>query len=133
MKLKKIAKCSLATALIFGSASAFDDLAWKVVTTLKNQYPNIKRIYVRSAYQYIDNDYQNYLSKMYEESYFPAKIQGAGKYSYVERNYEMIKNSNVCVFYYNENYTPKIKTKSGTKLAYQYAVKTNKQIINLYD
>ena len=30
------------------------------------------------------------------------------KASYVERNQAMINNSNYCVFYYDENYQPKI-------------------------
>ena len=67
----------------------------------------------------------------------------AGKYSYVERNFEMIDNSMYCVFYYNENYITPLKggTKhniissmgnSGTKTAYEYAMKKKKVIINLY-
>ena len=34
----------------FGSKSQFDDLCHKVVTELKEKYPHIKRIYVRSAF-----------------------------------------------------------------------------------
>ena len=76
----------------------------------------------------------------YEETYFPTKLENAGKYSYVKRNYEMIDSSTYCVFYYNENYTPPLnrqalpsfKRTSGTKIAYTYATKKNKNIINLY-
>ncbi|MBQ3219044.1 MAG: DUF1273 family protein [Clostridia bacterium] len=133
-----------ATTFLFGSMSEFDDLSWKIVTELKEKYPFIKRIYVRSAYQHINKSYEEYLLKSYEETYFPTKLANAGKYCYVERNYEMIDNSMFCVFYYNENYKPKTehKTKhnmlspskrnSGTKVAYEYAIKKKKQIINLY-
>ena len=34
----------------FGSKSEFDDLCHKIVTELKEKYPHIKRIYVRSAF-----------------------------------------------------------------------------------
>ena len=42
------------TDFYFGSMSDFNDMSWEVVTELKEQYPSIKRIYVRSAFQYID-------------------------------------------------------------------------------
>lgn len=121
-----------ATTFLFGSMSEFDNLAWKVVTELKKEYPCIKRVYVRSAYQYVDEFYENYLLESYEETYFPKKIENAGRYSYVERNYEMIDRSTYCVFYYNENYIPPSKRNSGTKIAYKYALKKKKEIFNLY-
>ncbi|MBE5737540.1 MAG: DUF1273 domain-containing protein [Clostridiales bacterium] len=130
------------TTFLFGSMSEFDTLSLKVVSELKKEYPFIKRVYVRSAYQNVSKSYQEYLLKFYEQTYFPPKIEKAGKYSYVERNYEMIDNSTYCVFYYNENYAPQangklkqdkiLMRKSGTKTAYNYAVRKKKEIINLY-
>lgn len=127
------------TAFLFGSMSAFDTLSWEVVTELKKAYPYIKRVYVRSAYQQIGGFYEEYLLKFYEETYFPQKIENAGKGSYVERNYEMIDQSAYCVFYYNERYSVPQKRQSlsarrnsGTKIAYQYAQRKKKEIINLY-
>ena len=131
------------TTFLFGSMSDFDDLSWEAVTEFKQRHSFIKRVYVRSAYQYIEKFYEEYLLELYEDTYFPSQIEKAGKYSYVERNYEMIDNSTYCVFYYNENYVPlkqpfknsivaNIKRKSGTKIAYEYAVKKKKEIINLY-
>ncbi len=96
-------------------------------------------------YQQIEKSYEEYLLELYEERYFPVKIKGAGKYSYVERNYEMIDKANYCVFYYNKDYMPALKRqdkynmllrsrrKSGTKVAYEYAIKKKKTIINLYN
>lgn len=122
-----------ATKFLFGSKSEFDKLSWEVVTDLKKEFPFIKRVYVRSAFQHIDNSYKKYLLVSYEETYFPLKIEKAGKYSYVERNFEMIDNSNVCIFYFNKNYIPTPSNrKSGTKIAFAYAQKKKKQIINLY-
>ena len=118
------------TVFLFGSMSEFDNLALKLVTELKIKYPFIKRVYVRSNYQFIDTSYESYLHKFYDETYFPTKLANAGKYSYVERNYEMIDNSDFCVFYYNKNYKPLLREetkntplrktrKSGTKIAYE--------------
>jgi len=132
------------TDFLFGSKSMFDDLSWRIVTELKEKYTFIKRIYVRSSYQHIDNAYENYLLERYEQTYFPPKLQNAGKYSYVERNYEMIDKSTYCIFYYNQNYVAQAKRpykhdkilqknrRSGTKIAYEYALKKKKTIYNLY-
>ena len=125
-----------ATTFLFGSMSQFDNLSWEIVTTLKKEHPYIKRVYVRSNYPHIDKSYEEYLLKSYEETYFPSRLEKAGKYAYVERNYEMIDKSSYCVFYYNEKYEvplkPSTQTNSGTKIAYEYAVKRKKEIINLY-
>ena len=129
---------------LFGSKSEFNELSWETVTELKKAYPFIKRVYVRSIYQCIDESYEKYLLESYEETFFPQKLEKAGKFSYVERNYEMIDNSMYCVFYYDENYVVPLNRQSkknillqtqrnsGTKLAYCYAIKKNKTIINLY-
>ena len=120
-----------ATTFLFGSMSAFNALSWQVVTELKEKYPYMKRVYVRSAHPYISKAYETYLLTSYEETYFTKKVERAGKSSYVQRNAEMIDTSSYCVFYYNENYTPS-KGNSGTKIAYEYAKKKKKDIINLY-
>ena len=130
---------------LFGSKSAFNDLCLRAVTYLKEKYPYIKRIYVRAEFPYIDDNYKDYLSAHYEDSYYPMQIINSGKYAYIERNYEMIDSSDYCVLYYDENYTPQKRnnrktdlsvwrSKSGTKLAYDYAVKkgTKIKIINIY-
>jgi len=83
---------------------------------------------VRAEYPYIDESYKAYLLESYEDSYFPKSVLGAGKASYVKRNYEMIDNSRFCIVYYKENYTPKGR-KSGTKIAFTYAEKKKKNII----
>ena len=132
------------TIFLFGSMSEFDELAWEIVTKLKILYPSIKRVYVRSSFKNIDKTYEKYLLKSYEETYFPQTLDKAGKCSYIKRNYEMINNSTYCIFYYNENYNPPLKRnitqqvltsktrRSGTKIAYTYALKKKKHIINLY-
>ena len=125
------------TTFLFGSVSDFDKLSYDIVTNFKAKHPEITRVYVRSSYQHIDKSYENYLLNSYEKTYFPKQIENAGKYSYIERNCEMIDNAKYCVFYYDENYTTEqigaFKRKSGTKFAFEYAVKKKKEIINLYN
>lgn len=115
---------------LFGSKSQFNTLCYEIVTELKSKYPQIQRIYIRAEFPYIDNSYRNYLLKHFEDTYYPEKIIGSGKAVYIERNYEMINKSKYCIVYYDEHYTPlkikkpnKHKPKSGTKIAYEYAVK----------
>ena len=115
---------------LFGSKSHFDSLCLELVTKCKEKYPHIKRIYVRAEYQYISDYYKKYLLENYEDSYYPKKIIGAGRAAYVERNYEMIDKSKFCIVYYDESFVP-ANRKSGTKIALDYAVKKQKNIIKL--
>lgn len=117
---------------IFGSKSRFNSLCYNIVTKIKEKYPHIKRIYVRGEFQDISNEYRQYLLEHYEDTYFPKKIIGSHKAVYVERNYEMIDKSCFCIFYYDENYVP-VNRKSGTKIAFDYAVKQKKNIINCFE
>ena len=132
------------TRFLFGSASRFDELCLKTVTELKEEYPEIKRVYMRSCYPYLRESYKEYLLELYDDTLMPERVENAGKASYVERNEEMIKASDFCVFYYNEEYKPPLRKqsknalfpyqpKSGTMLAYQYAKQKKKEIINLYE
>ncbi len=129
---------------LFGSKSKFDDLCYKVISNLKEIYPHIKRVYVRAEYSEISEDYKNYLLEFYEDTYYPEKIVGAGKCSYVERNYMMIDKSDFCIVYYKPEYKPpkrknsrrdlfEYQPKSGTQIAYDYAVKKKKIIYNVAD
>jgi len=127
---------------LFGSKSEFDDLCWEIVAGLKIKYPHISRVYVRAEYPYINNEYKRYLLERYEYTYFPDRAIDAGRAVYVRRNFEMIDKSSVCIVYYNKEYIPpkrknsrsgliEHQSKSGTKIAYDYAVEKNKRIINV--
>ena len=113
---------------LFGSKSRFDSLCQETVTELKEKYPHIKRVYVRAENPYIDESYEAYLLESYEDTYFPKSVIGAGKASYVKRNYEMIDKSCYCIIYYDEQGAPTTR-KSGTKIALDYAIKQKKKII----
>jgi len=112
---------------LFGSKSHFDDLCYDIVTETKKKHPHIKRIFVRAEYPYIDESYKAYLLESYEDTYFPKSVLGAGKASYVKRNYEMIENSRFCIVYYKANYTAKGR-RSGTKIALDYAEKKKRAL-----
>lgn len=113
------------SVFVFGSKSQFNELCYQTVTELKEKYSKIRRVYVRAEYPYIREDYKSYLLNSYEDTYYPKSVLGAGRAVYIKRNYEMIDKSNICVFYYKE------KHKCGTKIAYDYAIKKGKEIINI--
>ena len=113
---------------LFGSKSRFNDICHEIVTQIKGKYPHVKRIYVRAEYQHISDEYKRYLLNDYEDTYYPEQIIGATKSIYVKRNYEMISKSEYCIVYYKQDYPNK---KSGTRLAYDCALKNNKTIYNV--
>ncbi len=129
---------------LFGSKSEFNSLCLKTVTELKEKHPHIKRIYVRAEYPYISDSYKNYLLENYEDTFYPEEIMSSKKAVYIRRNYYMIDMSSICLVYYNTEYTPPEKPQksiflpnrksgSGTKLAFDYAKKKGKRIINILD
>ena len=128
---------------LFGSKSQFNDLCYQITSKLMLKYSDIKRIYVRAEFPYIDYEYKAYLLERYEETYYPDRIIKAGKSAYIERNYEMIDKSDFCIVYFDEEYKapirkscnsflPERQSKSGTAIAYNYALKKHKNIINVY-
>lgn len=142
---------------IFGSNSDFDQICYNVITKLKQKYPNIIRIkFLCFGETPIDNTKKEMLEKflngkienticlnVYDKYIKTDTNNKYGKLSYIKRNNAMIDNSNICIFYYNQNYLPdKIHThnnmiikqpKSGTKIAYEYAISKHKNIINVFN
>lgn len=112
---------------LFGSKSQFIRLCYKTVTDLKEKYPHIKRVYVRAEFPVIDEDYRGYLLESYEDTFYPECLAGAGRAIYVKRNMEMVKQSDICLFYCDAEYIPKGR-KSGTKIALDYAEKQKKTV-----
>ena len=115
---------------LFGSKSRFNSLCLDTVAELKKKYPHITRIYIRAEYPYISDEYRAYLLTFCDDTYYPERFLDAGRAVYVERNREMINKSDICIFYYDEAYTPSGR-KSGTNLALDYATKKKKEIIFL--
>lgn len=144
------------STFLFGSRSNFNYLCLLVVTELKENYPNIKRIaytcrseacILESERQKWENIYSRFQKQKVnligvEEEFEHKTKYTSGRASYVERNQAMINDSDYCVFYYDKNYQPKprkyskrsvgyYQPKSGTALAYAYARQKKKNIINL--
>ena len=131
------------TNFIFGDHSAFNALCYELVTEFKEKFPEIKRISFRKDYEDTDDYTMRFLIKGYEESICPKGVGNAGRASYIERNQAMIRESDICIFYYDENYLPArrklsrrdlfdYQPNSGTALAYRYAESKNKTIINCF-
>ena len=146
---------------LFGSRSAFDDLCHRIVTEFQQEFPNIVRVAYTRRSEYavkaeekvkMERTWATLLKTEVKLKDYDAEVQSdrvfsAGKASFVERNQEMIDDSDFCVFYYNESYLPprrkrsnrdlsSYQPKSGTRLAYEYAVqkskKTDKVVINTF-
>ncbi len=122
-----------ADIFLFGSRSDFNNLCYDTVTKLKETYQYIKRVYVRAEYEFINYSYKEYLLTFYEDTFYPAQVHGAGKLSYIKRNCVLVDESDILVTYCDMGYKPKTGTKSGTKMAVDYALRTGKRIINLFD
>ena len=146
-EIEKLITVDGINTFLFGSKSQFDDLCYKIVFKLKGKYPDIRRIYVRAEFEYIDGEgsraYREGLLEHYEGTYYPECVSGAGKAVYIKRNQHMIDKSSVCVVYYDENYKPSrrkhsrrdltdYQPASGTSVAYKYAEKKKRRIINLF-
>lgn len=128
---------------LLGSKSNFNNLCHKVVSKLRKKYPNIKRVaytckseacILESELEKWEEIYSHIFKEkvqifgVEEEYHFKSKYL-AGKSSYIERNYAMIDDSDFCVFFYNEKQI--IKHSKGTSLAFSYAKRKKKNIINL--
>lgn len=127
---------------LFGSRSDFDSLCREVVSELKSKYPYIYRIYIRAEYPYISDDYEKYLLQSCDETYYSKRAKNGGCAVYIERNYELIDKSDICIVYRKDAYLPPkrknnnqdvfgYQPKSGTQIAYEYAQKKKKHIINV--
>ena len=141
---------------LFGSQSDFDKLCHTVVTNLKKKYPKIKRIAYtckneKCILEHEKEQWEKRLSLIsnktiqilsFDEEFEHSTKYTSGRSSYIERNQAMINNSDICIFYYDNTYQPKTRKyykhsniyyqpNSGTRLAFKYAEKKNKTIINI--
>lgn len=132
------------SVFLFGSRSDFDRLCREVVAELKEKHPHIHRIYIRAEYQYINDSYEKYLLGSCDETYYSERAVNAGRAVYVERNRDMIDKSEICVVYYKDGCLPPrrknsrrdltdYQPKSGTQIAYEYAQKKKKVVIQTAD
>lgn len=116
------------TNFLFGSKSQFNDLCYDIITNLKQIYLNVNRIYIRAEYPKTCDSYEKYILKLYEQSYYFDENLNSSKLNYIKRNETLINKSDYCIFYYN----PENQINSGTRMAYNYALKKHKNIINVF-
>ena len=147
------------TRFFFGTRSDFNSLCHKVISELKVKYPQVTRIAFTSFHETVvlQNEAKRYEATMsrllhrevhlegYEQEITPEALRKSGKATYVERNQMMIDACDHCIFYYDENYRPKRRelsrkflhntlssARSGTELAYRYALHKKKTVINVF-
>lgn len=129
---------------LFGDHSEFNSVCYDEVTFLRQKYPHIKRIHYRTSHREISDNVKQYFISGYEDSICPVGVELSGRAAYVERNQIMIQNSDICIFYYDNDYPlnrckstdfsiSNCQSKSGTKIAFEYAENLGKTIINLAD
>ena len=113
----------------FGGFGEFDDLCHSIITELKNEYPEVYRIFCLSdpRHQRLSKRPKWLKDEDYEEiTYLDLNFD----YWYTRiyyRNCEIIDHSDFVVFYVNHT------EQSGAYKALQYAIKKKKQIINICD
>lgn len=127
---------------LFGSRSKFDELCHIVVTELKEKYPYIRRIAYLCKHETaclagagaetrrtikLVTGRDVYVGE-YEEIKKSDRVNSAGLVAYVERNQEMISDSNFVIIYFYKNE----KESNGTMLVYKYAKGKRKTLINVF-
>ncbi len=83
---------------LFGRKSEFDVLCFCAVTKLKEKYPNIKRIYIRTDFPYANGDFVDYDEEC-DDVYYPGRILHDGKTVYRGKNKERLDMSGICLLY----------------------------------
>ena len=133
-----------ATEFLFGDHSQFNDLCYDAVTALRKEFPRLRRVKLRTDNPELSENTKRFFFDGYEDNICPGDVAASGRAAYVERNQAMIRESDVCVFYYDPAYSPPrrraskhsvtdYQPNSGTALAYAYAVKSGKHVVNLYN
>lgn len=136
---------------LFGSRSAFDNLCCKIAGDLKRiDKLNITRIkylcnnefgFLEEEKEHCDKLFLHFFKNglnYYDDVKSFKRLDRSGKASYVERNKMLIDDADICLFYFEhkdkcqaEKYL--LPRNSGTNIAYNYATKTKKEIINIAD
>lgn len=111
----------------FGGFGEFDDLCYKVISKLKNKYPQVRRIFClyNPQHEKISKRPDWLKHEEYEEYiYFDLNFD----YWYTRiyyRNVEIVNHSDFVIFYVEE------RENSGAYKIYKYAKQKKKNIINL--
>ena len=129
-----------ATEFLFGERSRFDDLCYEAVTRLKSEYYLIRRVRFRVDEADACRDAGRHPPVGYEACFTSVRARSTWRVSGAELNQAMIRESDACVFYYDPAYISPRRAKrpldgnrprGGIAIAYAYAEKLGKRIINL--
>lgn len=143
------------TTFLFEPQSNFGIICFKIVTQLKKDYPHIQRICYTSKNEYcvLDNNNVHYTLQSscsnselicYDKEIHYENKYITGNFSLIERNWKMIDESDIILFYYDEKSSANTKElhkfnpikqpfKTNIGYAYKYALSKNKMIINLHN
>lgn len=127
----------------FGFYGEFNDLCYNILSSLKLKYLHIKLVLYslnneiaftfEEAESYkIKYEKQNkkFTYKCFDEIVYLNNVDETKfKYACVLRNKKLIDESDFCLIYFRENYFLPNNRNSGTKIAFDYAKKENKNII----
>ncbi len=127
---------------LFGQRMDFEETIYDIVSTLRQKY-SLTRIYYQLYYPDDEEFVAHCCPKYFEKCVYAEEQRNAGYATYIQRNKAMIRNSDYCLFFYDENYLPPRRVfakrfvldyqpKSGTALAYRFAVQQKKEIINFF-
>lgn len=121
---------------LFGSNSEFNTMAYKVVRKLKSKYCFIC-LHNYPCVNEINRIKNKNIVTQQQKMYYDCEIvydnnYAKGKLAYIQRNKAMIDDCKYCIFWYDAGCV-KIKGKSGTKTAYEYAVEKGKEIYNIFE
>lgn len=107
-------KCFVLTCL-FGSKSEFNDLCYDVYFELSRKDTNMKSIFYRCKHEtawikdkcLVNKQTFHFLGnetfREYDEIVLSKNLLNTTKNSYIQRNFNMIDDSDICIFYYNSN------------------------------
>ena len=128
-------------AFAFGSRSTFNSLCHKTVTALKQIYPHISRKAFTCSHETCTLQEDVDIVTLYrrfthlemeilpmDEEIYHQPPDKSSRYSYILRNRAMVDYSQYCVFFYDKSNR---NVRSGTAIAYRYAISRNKLIYNI--
>ena len=113
----------------FGGFGDFDRLCYKIVTEIKQEYPEfvIQRVYCVAQERYLYKPSRYFKPNDYEKVIYLAPSFGGWYKSIYFRNCAMIDHSDFVIFYAQS------RENSGAYKAYKYAItKKNKHIVNMF-
>ena len=129
--LRKLVVDDGADVFFFTNEGTFDFTCWQIVSQLKTDHPNIKRIYAQTGYENNRDGLQD-LELCYDKIVeFNAICEDKTLAPYV-RNRIMVGLCDVLVTYFNTSNLRTPRIESVTESTIKFAKRYKKRIINMY-